>query len=157
MVCFPSYLNTEVLHELNLELDDVQGQPVRRQLGRVQPSYVLIPLEHGDVGVPEAGQEGGARDGGGAAAEQGHLLPLVGVRQGAGQRRRGHLRDAHLLEGLHREVLQAADVDGALLHRGEVAAANAEVGRGAYLGISYTYTINLYVDTKLCIKYDTTT
>ena len=43
------------------------------------------------------------------------------------------LRDPHLPECLDGEVLQAANVDGALLARLQVAAAHAQVGRRAHL------------------------
>ena len=60
-----------------------------------------------------------------------HFLP-VRLGQRLGHRGWKHLRDSHLLEHLDGEVLAAADVDGALPGRGQVAAADAEVARGAH-------------------------
>ena len=69
------YLDTQVPHELSLEVDDVQRESVGGQLGGVEAARELLLLEDGHVAVAEPGQERGARDGGGAAAEQGHPLP----------------------------------------------------------------------------------
>ena len=61
-----------------------------------------------------------------------HHFLLVRLGQRLGHRGWKHLRDSHLLEHLDGKVLEAADVDGALLGRGQVAAADAEVARGAH-------------------------
>ena len=68
-----------------------------------QAADVVIPLEDGDVGVAEPPEEGGAADGGRAAAEQRHARPIA-VRTLAGRTylRRQHLAQTHLLEHLPR-------------------------------------------------------
>ena len=140
-------LHPQVLHQVDLEVDDLVGQSIGGQLRGVETADVVLLLEDGDVVVAEPGQERGGGDGGGAAAEEGDL-DLVTL----GQRRRNlggqDLGNLHLLEHLHGEVLEAADVDGTLnrnisLHcylslppayllRGvQIAAPDAEVGGGA--------------------------
>ena len=69
------YLDPQVLHELDLEVHHLHGEPERGQLGGVEAAHELLLLVHGDVAVAQAGQERGAGDGGGAAAEKGDLLP----------------------------------------------------------------------------------
>jgi hypothetical protein len=91
-----------------------------------ETAKVVVPLEDGDVGVSEPGEEGGARERGGAAAQHGELAVVA---LWAHQARRQHLRHAHHLEHLGGELLQAADVDRALLGRGQVAPAHAQVAR----------------------------
>ena len=58
---------------------------------------------------------------------------LVALRQRVRDGRRQDLGHVHLLEHLDGEVLEAADVDGALLAGLKVAASNAEVRGRAYL------------------------
>ena len=48
------------------------------------------------------------------------------------------LRDPHLPEGLDGEMLEAADVDGTLLDRSQVAPAHAQVGRRAHLQTKFS-------------------
>lgn len=78
--------------------------------------------------IAESSQEGGARDGGRPAANQGDL-GLVGrwqlVERGKG--RVTDLRNVHVLEDLARKLLQTVDVDGALLSSSQVARADAQL------------------------------
>ena len=69
------YLDAQILHELGLEIDDVQRESVGGQLGGVEAASELLLLEDCHVAVAEPGQERRTGDGGGAAAEQGHPLP----------------------------------------------------------------------------------
>ena len=120
-------LDPEVLHQVDLKVDDVVGQPVGGELRGVEAPDVVLLLEDGDVVVAEPRQERGGGDGGGAAAKQGHLdLETLGERRR--DIRRQHLSYLHLLEHLHGKVLEASDIDRTLLGRVEVAAADAEVG-----------------------------
>ena len=130
------YLNPQVFHEFNLIVDDFYGQPVCRELAHVQASRELLLLEHGDVLVAEAGEERGAGDGSRAAAQQPDL-GIVGRGQiSAAGRWRQDLGDLHVLEHLNGKVLEAADVDGALLRGLQVAAAHAQIGGGTDLETS---------------------
>ena len=70
------YLDAQIFHELYLEVDDVEGEPVGGQLGGVEAARELLLLEDRHVGVAEPRQERRARDGRRAAAEQGHSLPV---------------------------------------------------------------------------------
>lgn len=142
------YLDTQVFHELNLVVDDIDGQPVSGQLAHVQAAGELLLLEHRHVTVAHPGQEAGARNGGGSAAQQPDL-GVVGVRKvspsGRGKNLQVrleksnifraqfglfcafYLRNLHVLEHLDGELLESPNVDGAFLRSLQVAASDTQI------------------------------
>ena len=70
-----THLDSQVLHEIHLKVDDLHGEAIGRELGGVEASEELLLLEDGDVIVADASQERGAGDRGWAAAQQSNLLP----------------------------------------------------------------------------------
>ena len=71
-----NYLDAQIPHELSLEVDDIQRKAVGGQLGSVEAAGELLLLKDCHVAVAESGEECCARNGGRAAAEEGHPLPV---------------------------------------------------------------------------------
>ena len=128
-----AHFDAQVLHELDLPVHGRVRESVARNFRRGEPADNLVTLEDGDVAVADAREDGGGRDAGRAAPDHrdGSLERLRELVQRRGGRV-ADLRDVHLHEHLHRELLQPANVDGAALRGCHVAAPGAQVGRGAH-------------------------
>lgn len=120
-------LNAQVLDQLDLEIDHIDGQTILWNLSGTKATQIAATLIHGHIVVPQSGKECGTGERGGSAAKQSDLLVRLRQRLGV---RRTPLTDTHLLEHLGGELLQAANVDGTRLGGLQIATAHTEIAGG---------------------------
>ena len=68
------YLDSQILDQSHLKIDNVDGQTIGRQLRGVQTSLKFLPLENCDVIVTQTTEKSGDRNGSWTTSEQSNLL-----------------------------------------------------------------------------------